>query len=72
MIAEDSDADPTHAVRHPGDGDEEGGFFPPVARINGAIDDEMEGNVVAEANEEKGGAEEDEDRIGEEAQVHNS
>ena len=71
VITDDSDADSTNAIRHPGDGDEEGGFRSPDARIDGAIDDEVEGNVVTEADEEHGGAEEEEDRVGEKTQVHN-
>ena len=72
MIADDSDGDPTNAVGHPGDGDEEGGVFSPDARIDGAIDDEVEGNIVAEADEKHGGGEDDEDRVGETTQVHGS
>ena len=70
VIADDSDGDSTDAVGHSGDGDEEGGFRSPDAQSDGAIDDKVEGNVVAETDEEHGRAEEDEDGVGEKTQVH--
>ena len=70
VIADDSDGDSTDAVGHSGDGDEEGGCRTPDARFHGPIDDKVEGNVIAETDEEHGRAEEDEDGVGEKTQVH--
>ena len=63
MIGEDSDGDSTDGVGHPGDGDEESGFRPPDARFHRPVDDKVEGNVVAEADEEYGATVENEDRV---------